>query len=95
MVKEKTEVSFTERPAALMYLGPTILSPVPLIHRSVYSGGLPEYALELLNNDRVLADCFVPLKEAGKVLRELEGALPAGEATNRYVSVQKRYARNK
>ena len=78
-----------------MYLGPTLISPVPLTHRSVFSGGTPEFARELLQKDPELTACFVPLKEAGKGMRELEGALPAGELTRHYIGVQKRYARTK
>lgn len=95
MAKDKSETPEAVQSERLMYLGPSLASPVPLTHRSVFSGGLPAFARELLKNDKELAACFVPLKDAGKALRELEGALPAGEITRNYTSVQKRYARNK
>ena len=95
MAKDKTEAPTTEQAEKLMYLGPTLVSPLPLTHRSVFSGGLPAFAREQLKSDKELAACFIPLKDAGKALRELEGALPAGEITRNYTSVQKRYARNK
>lgn len=77
----------------LMYIGPNIINPIPLSHRSVYLGGIPGFAQELTKKDAELAGCFVPLSEAGKALRELEGypGTKPGEHTSRYKSVQKRY----
>lgn len=81
----------------LMYVGPTMLRPVQLSHRRVYVGGIPGFALALTRSDPELAACFIPLKDAGKALRELEGhpASTAGEITARYRKVAKRYARSK
>lgn len=77
----------------LMYIGPTLIDPVPLSHRSVYVGGIPKFAVELVNKDVDLKGCFVSLVEGGKALRELEGypGTTPGEFTRRYKSVQKRY----
>ena len=77
----------------LMYIGPNLIDPVPLSHRSVYVGGIPKFAQELTNKDADLKGCFVALTEAGKALRELEGypGTTPGEVTRRYQSVQKRY----
>lgn len=79
----------------LMYVGPSLLSPVPLSFRSVFTDGIPKFALDLAGKDPDLAACFVPLKEAGAILRELEKALPAGEASRCFVRVQQRYQRSK
>jgi hypothetical protein len=77
----------------LMYIGPTILHPVLLSSRSVYMGGIPVVARKLAEKDKDLAGCFVPLAEAGKALRELEGypGTTPGEHTRRFLSVRKRY----
>jgi hypothetical protein len=76
-----------------MYIGPTILRPVLLSHRSVYVGGIPTAAQKPAAEDKDLAACFVPLAEAGKALRELEGypGTEAGELSRCYLSVRKRY----
>ena len=76
-----------------MYIGPTLRSPVPLTHRGVFSGGIPAFARALTGKDAELAGCFVPLAEAGKALRELEGypGTVAGEHSRRFASVRKRY----
>lgn len=83
----------TAAPEQLMYIGPTIIDPIPLSHHSVYRGGIPVFASELVKKDADLKGCFVPLSEAGKALREMEGypGTAAGEHTRRYLSVQKRY----
>ena len=80
-------------PAQAMYIGPTLLRPVLLSHRGVYSGELPQSVKQLAAKDPDLAGCFVPLAEAGKALRELEGypGALAGEHSRRYLSVKKRY----
>ena len=77
----------------VMYIGPTLLSPVLLAHRCVYLGGIPAPACKLVNQDQDLARCFVPLSEAGKALRELEGypGAQASEISRCYCSVRKRY----
>jgi hypothetical protein len=76
-----------------MYVGPTLRKPVLLQHRGVYSGGVPQFARALADKDAELAACFVPMAEAGKALRELEGypGVPAGEHSRRFASVRKRY----
>lgn len=79
--------------AFFIYLGPSLVSPVPLTHRAVFSGGLPDFAQGLLKTDADLAACFVPLQNAGRALRELEGMLPAGDLTRHYTTLKKRYAR--
>jgi hypothetical protein len=76
-----------------MYIGPTLRKPVPLAHRTVFSGGVPAFAGNMTGKDADLAGCFLPLAEAGKALRELEccpGTVP-GEYTRRFASVRKRY----
>lgn len=77
----------------LMYLGPNLIDPIPLSHRSVYMGGIPAFAQDFVQKDADLAGCFVPLADAGKALRELEGypGTTPGEHTRRYQSVQQRY----
>lgn len=77
----------------LVYIGPNLIDPVPLSHRSVYVGGIPAFAQALAERDADLAGCFVSLSEAGKAIRELEGypGTSPGEHTRRYQSVQKRY----
>lgn len=77
----------------LVYIGPNLIDPVPLSHRSVYVGGIPVFAQALAQKDADLAGCFVPLAEAGKAFRELEGypGTNPGEHTKRYQSVQARY----
>ena len=81
------------KPAPVMYVGPTLRRPVPLQHRGVFSGGIPQFARELADTDAELAACFVPVAGAGRVLRELEGypGVPAGEHSRRFESVRKRY----
>ncbi len=76
-----------------MYVGPTLIDPVPLAHRSVFTGGIPKFAKALTDKDADLKGCFVPLAEAGKALRELEGypGTKPGDYTRRYKSVQKTY----
>ena len=81
-----------------MYIGPTMLRPVFLSHRSVYIGGIPEFAKDLAAKDPELAGCFIPLidtatGDAGRALRELEGypGTKPGEHTRRFRGVQKRY----
>lgn len=85
--------ALTAAPTQLMYIGPNMLDPIPLSHRSVYLDGIPVYASKLAQKDADLQGCFVPLSEAGKALRELEGypGFTAGEHTRRYQSVEKRY----
>ena len=80
-------------PVQLMYIGPTLLRPVLLSHRSVYMGGIPRDAMKLTGKDKDLAGCFVPLADAGKALRELEGypGTTPGEYTRCFTSVRKRY----
>ena len=72
----------------LMYIGPTIIKPVPLAHRSVFTG-LPVF-LEKQSKEikGVLADCFLPLPQAAAALRELEGTKPAGQVTEKYKRAQ-------
>lgn len=83
----------TAVPQQLVYVGPNLIDPVPLSHRSAYVGGIPAFAQGLAEKDTDLAGCFVPLSEAGKAIRELEGypGTSPGEYTRRYQSVQKRY----
>jgi hypothetical protein len=84
-------------PEQLMYSGPRMLRPVFLSHRAVYAGGIPQAAKALTGKDPDLAGCFVPMSEAGKALRELEGypGTQAGEYTRRFQSVRKRYLEGK
>ena len=92
MTKEKTTPTNIES-GPLMYVGPTLRNPVPLTHRGLFSGGLPQFVRAIADKDADLAACFVPVAEAGKVLRELEGypgSVP-GEYSRRFESVRKRY----
>ena len=89
----KKDLSGGQAPAQLMYIGPTLLRPVLLTHRSVHVGGMPQSAAKIVAQDKDLAGCFVPLAEAGKALRELEGypgTMP-GEYSCCYLAVRKRY----
>lgn len=73
----------------VMYLGPSIISPVPLSHRSVFSGGLPEFLRRLDKKDRELLEaCFMPLADAGAALRELEGQNDPGKISAAYKAIQ-------
>lgn len=89
----KKESGPDNAPEQLMYIGPTMLRPALLQHRSVYTGGVPRHARQLASGDPDLAGCFLPLSEAGKALRELEGypGTVAGDHTRRFLSVRKRY----
>lgn len=73
----------------LMYIGPTIIKPVPLAHRSVFTG-LPVF-LEKQSKEvqGALADCFIPLGQAAAAMRELEGTKPAGPVTEKYKKAQR------
>lgn len=73
-----------------MYIGPTVLSPIPLVHRCVYSGQLPPTLARLDKELREgLSDCFVPLGQAAAALRELEGSKAAGPVTEKYKKAQR------
>lgn len=87
------DVAGTAAVEQLMYIGPNLIDPIPLSHRSVYLGGIPTFAQSLADKDADLKGCFVTFSEAGKALRELEGypGTTPGEHTRRYQSVQKRY----
>jgi hypothetical protein len=91
MAKEKNAP--TVETGLLMYVGPTLRSPVLLQHRGVFSGGVPLFVRSLTDKDAELAACFVPVAESGRVLRELEGypGFPAGEHSRRFADVSKRY----
>ncbi len=73
----------------LMYIGPTIINPVPLTHRSVFCG-LPLF-LEKQPREikEALADCFVPLNKAAAALRELEGGKAPGPITEKFKKAQR------
>ena len=58
--------------AALMYVGPTTRSPMPLQRGSVFANGLPPLVKAQTDKDADLAALFLPLKEAGQALRQLE-----------------------
>jgi len=78
----------TSKPEKLMYIGPSILDPIPLAHRSVYSG-LPELLKSLPpETQAAIKDCFLSLGQAGAALRELEGVKPAGQITTHYKKAQ-------
>ena len=74
----------------LMYVGPTMLHPVFLKRNRVYTG-IPPAVITL--DDQDLLNSFVPLAEAGKALRELEGypGSKPGEHSRRYGRVRKSY----
>ncbi|MDR2573267.1 MAG: hypothetical protein LBC94_02790 [Desulfovibrio sp.] len=94
MPKKETAPGVTPAtPAQVMYIGPSLLRPVFLQHKSVYADGVPLAAKQLAEKDADLAGCFAPLSEAGKALRELEGypGTVAGEHTRRFLAVRKRY----
>ncbi|UQZ90694.1 hypothetical protein C4J81_16385 [Deltaproteobacteria bacterium Smac51] len=87
---EQTEVIQETLPAKVMYIGPNLIKPIPLTHRSVFVG-LPESRINMLENKQQQAavrKCFVGLKEAGAALRELEGVLPVGNYTAAYKQAQ-------
>lgn len=94
MSEDKAKETTPKKPAAdravkVMYLGPSIISPVPLTHRSVFTGGRPEFLCGLEKKVRDgLEACFVPLPEAGPALRELEGQKDAGKITIAYKAVE-------
>ncbi len=73
----------------LMYIGPTIINPVLLSHRSVFNG-LPVF-LERQSREikSALADCFVPLSQSAAALRELEGGLTPGPITEKFKRAQR------
>ncbi|MDR0477514.1 MAG: hypothetical protein LBH14_06210 [Desulfobulbaceae bacterium] len=76
----------------VMYTGPTLLRPVLLSRRSVYTV-IPAAVRKFVDQDKDLAACFVPLSEAGRALRELEGApgTQPGVYSRCYGAVKKRY----
>ena len=89
----KSRNDFMPDSGPLMYVGPTLKQPVPLQHRAVFSGGVSQSVRALADCDAELAACFVPVANAGKVLRELEGypGTVPGEHSRRFASVRKRY----
>ena len=91
----KKEAPSGQAPVQLMYIGPTLLHPVLLTHRSVYMGGIPKIVSK--QGDKDLAGCFVSLADAGKALRELEGypGTKPGEFTRSHLSVRKKYLETK
>ena len=73
----------------LMYIGPSILSPIMLSHRSVYSA-LPHFLKNQTKEVRdTLGACFVPLSQAAAALRELEGTKEASLVTSNYKTAQR------
>lgn len=56
----------------LMYVGPQIRNPVPLQCGAVYPNGLPALLQKAVKGNADLAALFLPLKEAGAALRDLE-----------------------
>lgn len=87
------EKSLPEATAAslkqLMYIGPTIIKPVLLTHRGVFTGR--PAAVDKLDKElrTALSACFVPLSEAAAALRELEGAREAGQAVKNYKAAER------
>lgn len=93
--KSSTEATVEEPPVEtakvqmLMYVGPTMLQPILLVHRNVYKG-LPVLLGQQDKDLRsALKACFVPLNEAAGVLRELEGTKSAGAATENYKNAER------
>ena len=94
IIHEASSLSTTPSitPEQLMYVGPTLLNPIHVQHRSVYVGGIPVSAKKLVEKDIELAACFLPLSEAGKVLRELErDDAQSSDYARRFKIIQKRY----
>lgn len=93
MTKEKslseTPVESSDRSEKLMYVGPTILDPVPLAHRSVFSSLPVMLRKQSREIQTALGDCFIPLSQAAAALRELEGAKAAGRITEKYKTAQR------
>lgn len=93
MSKEKAAAEIPAEPRAaelqkLMYIGPTTINPVPLSHRSVFTG-LPVFLEKQPREVRgPLADCFIPLTQAAAALRELEGLIAPGPITEKYKKAQ-------
>lgn len=73
----------------LMYVGPTILDPILLSHRSVFNSKPATLKKLPKETQEALDDCFVPLSQAAAALRELEGGRPAGQVTAKYKTAQR------
>lgn len=87
-----SDIASSIAPDQLMYVGPTLLNPIYVQHRAVYVGGIPVSAKKLVEKDIELAACFLPLSEAGKVLRELErDDAQSSDYARRFKVIQKRY----
>ena len=56
----------------VMYVGPSLSTPFPLSKGDVFSGGLPTLLQKAVREDADLAALFLPIKEAGRALREIE-----------------------
>ncbi len=90
MSDEKTpEVKTPAKKEKYMYLGPNIINPVFLSHRTIFSG-YPESLSRLTKTlANAVKDLFVPLASAGKALAELKGDAPVGDLTRDYKKLQK------
>lgn len=89
--KNQPETSAEQQAAVkqLMYVGPTLIQPILLTHRSVFNGRPAHLAKQAKELRDVLGPCFVPVNEAAAVLRELEGAREPGQATKNYKSAER------
>ena len=85
---EKREKAAT--PLALMYVGPALRRPIPLQRGTVFHNGLPLAIKQATDASPDLAALFVPLKEAGKAMREMESG--RGELVKRAKAVAKAVA---
>lgn len=89
-MKEKSQPEATDASLRqLMYIGPTIITPLLLTHRGVFTGR--PAAVNNLDKElgTALGACFVPISEAAAALRELEGAREAGQAIKNYKAAER------
>lgn len=80
----------------VMYIGPTIMSPILLRHRGIYNGVPSRFLKTLKDEEReAIEKCFVPLGEAGAALRELEGQKEPTAYTDNYRAAERLFGGKK
>lgn len=79
----------------LMYIGPTIIKPVPLAQGGVFTTRPVFLEKQPKEIQSALADCFIPLSQAAAALRELEGTKPAGQIIEKYKKAERLLRREK
>lgn len=71
--KTRPPAPSTAQPApAVMYVGPDIKHPFPVATGTVFRGGLPAVLKTETSRNPDLAALFLPLKDAGKAMRQME-----------------------